>query len=118
MTIEWLAGFFDGEGCVRLEPHQDGYYLYPRLILTQKDRQILRLVQSEFGGKLYRKSASGCSAVNWYGAEAIRMAERLLPFSYCKRPQLLTLIEAHKVPAHSRAEFRERMAAQKKDIET
>jgi hypothetical protein len=48
LTPEWLAGFFDGEGCITVVRHRYGM---PSLIvhLTQCDQNILTLVGMKFG---------------------------------------------------------------------
>lgn len=115
MTAAWLAGFFDGEGCVRLE-HQKGYGYYARLTLTQKDRRVLRAVMSDFGGHLYDKSRSNpCATVTWDGKKAVALARLLLPHSFCKRKQLECLIRAYEVPAREREIHRTALDHHKKE---
>jgi hypothetical protein len=53
VSHQYLAGFFDGEGCVYINPSGR-----VQLSLTQKKREVLDLVQSEFGGKVKIKDRS------------------------------------------------------------
>lgn len=56
----WAAGFFDGEGCIRVNRtrnrHGSGYDLLV-IQISQKDRQVLDRFQEIFGvGKVYPRS--------------------------------------------------------------
>lgn len=46
LTLEWIAGFVDGEGCISI-PAARGY---PRLIVTNTNLTILRSMRAFFGG--------------------------------------------------------------------
>lgn len=107
MTLEWLAGFFDGEGCVLLSPCRPKaggvVYYSARLTLTQKDRKILETIQEQYGGRLRRKGAGhSCSFLDWFGPEAIALAKRLEKVCLCKRDQLTVLINSVALPSKMR----------------
>jgi len=59
MNLDYIAGFFDGEGSVSLQFHRMpsckyGYQFLPAIIITQKNRQIIEAIQSFLKvGRLY-----------------------------------------------------------------
>jgi hypothetical protein len=116
MDLRWLAGFFDGEGCVILASSNGGRLYYPRLTLAQKDRSILQAVQSKFGGHLHTRGCPPCSLLTWHGPSALALAEKLVRVCLCKRAQLVTLLESAKVSAHWREQFYRILCAQKREI--
>lgn len=48
IDIKWLAGFFDGDGCVCIEKSRNSYQL--RITITNTNKEILELIQKQFGG--------------------------------------------------------------------
>ena len=48
----YLAGFFDGEGCCMISPN-----CTVKIIVTQKDREVLEWLIREYGGKVYTNGA-------------------------------------------------------------
>ena len=68
MDYRWLAGFFDGEGCIYLQSMKRVNRQLPRyslsVFLTQNDKAILDEVQKEFGGKVYKRTP-GADATDW-----------------------------------------------------
>ncbi len=61
LTDDYIAGFFDGEGCVRLQTHNDrrgkGYsYIEAQIEITSCDKHILEEIQKTVGcGKIREK---------------------------------------------------------------
>lgn len=52
--IKWCAGFFDGEGHVRVDQHRGGATKVARIDITQADRRVLDRFQRAVGlGKVY-----------------------------------------------------------------
>jgi len=95
MTDEWLAGFFDGEGCIsgRLYFCPTKYVHHPRVYIqisiTQKDRKILEMIQVKYGGTITDKKR-GCSHIRWLGKQDMkRILQTISPYSVCKRDQIL-----------------------------
>ena len=58
----YVAGFFDGEGCVSAQAYyQKGKYeIYPRITMqlniTQTSKEVLEYIQKEFGGRVGQHS--------------------------------------------------------------
>jgi hypothetical protein len=51
---KWLAGYFDGDGCIACSYHKTGRaYLSGRITCLQRERIGLELLQNAFGGVIY-----------------------------------------------------------------
>lgn len=92
--LAYLAGFFDGEGCVQFQknanptPGTGGI----RISIMNTDRKILQQFQQSFKGslRLAKRRVSGYRTIfQWYaGGDNARRALRLLiPYLREKRPQ-------------------------------
>lgn len=85
LIVSYLAGFFDGEGCVAAR--RRGKSVDLALEATQLDPAPLFLFQAEFGGSVKR---CGGSAWRWrlHGREAILVVLQALdPFLVVKKEQ-------------------------------
>ena len=92
MDISYVAGFFDGEGCIILAKpcgSSRGYSL--RVSITQKHKETLVEIQKMFNGKIYphsRKKGEG-----YWSWEAVRkevaynFLKTILPYLQLKRKQ-------------------------------
>jgi hypothetical protein len=101
MTDEWLAGFFDGEGCIsgQLQFVPTKYIKHPRISLqvsiTQKDRGILEQIKKKYGGVIYaKKSGHPCWHLRWLGKKEMgRILHILAPYVICKKEQVLLALK-------------------------
>ena len=74
ITIEWLAGFYEGEG----SPRNTRGFL--QLTIAQKEREVLDTIKEVFGGEVH-KYANGLHY--WYkGAGASELALELLKYMH------------------------------------
>jgi hypothetical protein len=93
----WMAGFFDGEGCVSIgksrNKRPDGsirdvctYTL--QLAIEQKQAEPLKQFHRVFGGSFYTSNKKGMTYFRWScnSSTALRALERLLPYLMLKRP--------------------------------
>lgn len=89
--LAYIAGFFDGEGCISAVAERRGY-VSVRLNISQKFDAPLLFIQSRFGGniRLHRESIWHWEA---YGESALNMLRALLPYLILKRPQAALAIE-------------------------
>lgn len=101
--LQYLAGFFDGDGCVRAE----------RLSVTQVacHAEVLWLMREAFGGGIYKtRDGRGLQqpCLKWaaYGASSRLAARQLLSYSFAKRAQL-ELIPAEASSEESRRKLNE-----------
>lgn len=99
MTDEWLAGFFDGEGCISGRSYfcPTKYVNKPRVHLqisiTQKDRKILEEIQKNYGGTIYDKTKA-CSHIRWLGKNEMKtFLQTIAPFVICKKEQVLLALK-------------------------
>ena len=72
----WMAGFFDGEGCV----HQKNGRLAIEANVAQKHHYILEVFQKHFGGGIYEISPVGC--YQWMAPKenSVRFLKAVLPY--------------------------------------
>jgi hypothetical protein len=79
LTPQWLAGFFDGEGCVTTVRHHG---TMPSLVanITQAEQNILTLIAMKFGGRCYLRKVKGAKKGNWCVQYGGRSALPLLQF--------------------------------------
>jgi hypothetical protein len=86
--LGYLAGFFDGEGCI--DGNRRGAAWGLRVSASNTDERPLRRLQSVFGGSIYSKRQGdrrSCSVWQASGRKAARFLEVLLPYLVVKRAQ-------------------------------
>lgn len=95
IELAYLAGFFDGEGCIhvnkmKLRTHT-GYSLTLEITQRRDNNEILHYVRSKFGGNFHHKRATFTSNPydRWsiHGNQAINMLVQLLPYLRLKKLQ-------------------------------
>lgn len=102
LTPQYLAGFFDGEGCIDLQrcyPKERTGQLYvrPRLRigLAASSKRILDALQGQFGGHLVhrvsrKKNQQDSWSLEWLGNSAIlSVLDYIIPHLVLKREQAL-----------------------------
>lgn len=95
--LAYIAGFIDGEGCIRIAKRKQRRSIYPRYILTivvgNTNILPLRFCKRRFGGKIKLKKMKGnrFQAYHWVisGKRASRVLERLLPYFIIKKKEAL-----------------------------
>jgi hypothetical protein len=97
--IAYIAGFFDGEGCVRLKQsnqNESSYYVIAHI--TNTNQMILEQVQDLFGGTI-RMQEKGVNKTifNWQitSSEAADFLTTISPFLQEKKTQALLAIKFH-----------------------
>lgn len=97
--IAYIAGFFDGEGCVRIKKANQGgnsYYLIAHI--TNTNPIILKKVQDLFGGNTrLQEKGKNKPIYNWYitSSEASDFLKTLQPFLIEKKLQAELGIKFH-----------------------
>lgn len=97
--IAYIAGFFDGEGCIRIkQASQKGNSYYVIAHITNTNHSILTEIEYLFGGKV-RKQERGVNKTvyNWSlsSSEAVDFIKTLSPFLKEKLEQAKTAIYFH-----------------------
>jgi hypothetical protein len=114
VELAWFAGFFDGEGCVRIQKQPNGRYApsYTLTVsVTNTDHATLNKFQTAFGGTIGDKRTTSNKA--WWtqawawrlnGIAAMRFLECIRPYAVLKRPEIAIGLEfvAGVNPANSR----------------
>lgn len=97
--IAYIAGFFDGEGCVRIkEANQGGNSFYVIAHITNSNRGTLERIQDFFGGAIREQEKTPNKTIyNWCitSAEAVDFLKTLSPFLDEKKTQALLAIKFH-----------------------
>ena len=82
--IAYIAGFFDGEGCVRIKKaNQGGNSYYVIAHITNTNESILKDIEKFFGGKTrMQERGKNKDVYNWCitSSEAVDFLKTLLPF--------------------------------------
>jgi hypothetical protein len=94
--LAWVAGFFDGEGCVMVRkynaPKRSQYPQYQVLVnVAQKNPAVLYWIADNFGGSV---SVSGQTA-HWQASSVIacNFLRQILPYLKIKGPQAVLALE-------------------------
>lgn len=101
MDISYLAGFFDGEGCIGLYcPKKTGRYYALRTQLVQNSNifsdKLFTELQSKYGGYIGRKkTSSGKIKLNWVlsNAPCGKLLIDILPHLIFKKEQAVLAME-------------------------
>jgi hypothetical protein len=99
-TRAYLAGLFDGEGCVSLHLKKDRYFQL-LLCVVNTHLGVLEFCRDLYGGAISARSRAGRSA-SWQqtyawqicGDNAQIFAEQILPFTIIKTSQIEVFLEA------------------------
>ena len=97
--VAYIAGFFDGEGCVRIKrANQGGNSYYITTTITNSNKQILEYIMGIFGGKVREAEKKANKVIYHYEltcAEAVDMLKTLLGFLREKKKQAELAINFH-----------------------
>jgi hypothetical protein len=97
ITLEYLAGFFDGEGTFYLGKQFKNNIEYPKaqVMVSQSGPEGLKLleqIQYQFGGNIYEhlkagqhKATKSAYKLYWNKQEAIKLIQQLLPYLILKK---------------------------------
>ena len=102
VTPQWLAGFFDGEGCICCSLNSDGNVSL-RVQISQKNVFPLLLIMAKYGGNLvqatYNKKGNKTLGhhVVWRGVAVIPMLELIKDFVIVKKDSVLAGLELAKL---------------------
>lgn len=106
--IAYIAGFFDGEGCIRLK---NANHVIAHI--TNSNQKILMEVQDLFGGQIRTQERTPNKTIfNWYitSSEAVDFLTVLAPFLKEKGPQAMLAIKFHEQKSNLTKEEKESYA--------
>jgi hypothetical protein len=99
LSLEYLAGLVDGEGCIRLNPSGKGKYrrYYPRLQVTNTYLPILEQLKEQFGGCITEKKNNRpdwSTAYDWRvnGDTARTILTSLIPYLIIKKEKAVEVL--------------------------
>lgn len=98
LSNEYIAGLFDGEGCVHIARTKRGYgiYYYIHVSIANSDKNVLELVQQQFGGRI----SANIAQTNWpvwkweaQVDQALPFLQTITPLTIIKRDQMELALE-------------------------
>ena len=100
-TKAWIAGFFDGEGCINIGRQFPGNRATPRFILNVRvsntAQPSVEVFQKVFGGRVYRLARKSWHSIcfQWYiyGEAAAQFLRIIYPYLVVKREQAELALE-------------------------
>jgi hypothetical protein len=96
--LSYLAGLFDGEGCVHFRFSSKNQRWVCYLSISNTDRRALEAARDYFGGEIYGSPKKGSNYIVWQwnitGAGSELAARKLIRRSIIKREQLQVYLEA------------------------
>lgn len=82
---EYVAGLFDGEGCIYISPNLVGL----QVSVTQKKPEILYLLASQYGGSVSKYGKQACHKWRiWDTKEIEHFLQEILPHCLIKRGEV------------------------------
>lgn len=101
MTIlspQYVAGFFDGEGCVNLTVKGACKQVSLRVMIVNTDPLILDLLRIQYGGRtpaprIHQDGWKGFRQLVLTDSKAINFLQEIAPFVIIKRPQIELALE-------------------------
>jgi intein-encoded DNA endonuclease-like protein len=97
--LDYLAGFFDGEGSVTIVNHKGKYNQYTLPVnIANINTDLLNWLQQNFGGHIYPKGyrtgqKHDCFTIRWENSKTLEFMKSILSLSKVKRGKLLVGIE-------------------------
>ncbi len=100
-TAPYLAGYFDGEGCITV---RDGL----RLLITATHPAACQRMVDAYGGTVVRRTTKPGCKQQWvwtcYGMRAVRALDAMLPFLLEKQQQAILALRWYEIgPCEERA---------------
>jgi hypothetical protein len=90
--LAWIAGFFDGEGCISARITAEGRTTL-QVSIGQKDRTQLAFIQEIFGGSITKIKGKDHYHLSMYATRSTRMLEAIMPYLKLKKPQAVLALE-------------------------
>jgi len=104
ITLEYLAGFLDGEGSVYITCYKrkdkkykiEYWHFGPMICIGNTNKKVLELIQKDYGGGISvssRKGRKTCYHLRWCGMKAKKLAVKLLPHVIVKKKHMELFIK-------------------------
>ena len=107
ISIEYLAGFMDGEGCfalgTQIKKSNGKEYPNAKILLSQSGPEGLRLlerIQYEYGGRIYHhlkvgehKATKDAYKLYWNKQDGLEFCRKIIPHLILKKEQAQKVLE-------------------------
>jgi LAGLIDADG-like domain len=95
ITPQWLAGFFDGEGCVVVSKQEKNSCHTFSVCITQSEPKVLALIALRFGFGVNQTKNLGrrCYTIRITGSKAVPFLTYIKDHVVCKRRQVEAALE-------------------------
>lgn len=99
LSIGYIAGFFDGEGCIGIYSYRHGKYRSTgmQVKIANTNPVVLLAIQERFGGKIKTRTPKGGNLplyiLSWDSAKALAVLKMLEPHLLVKKDQATLAIE-------------------------
>ena len=99
ISLEYIAGFFDGEGYIGVSYLHDKYYIL-KCQFTNTNKEILEIIQSKLGGDInksmiYDSKRIGKCDLTFYSQNCKIVIEKMLQHLIIKKDQVEVALEFH-----------------------
>ena len=100
IEVAYLAGFFDGEGCIAINRVRSSLYLQ---VVQTRDREPLDRFHAMFGGRVFlsnRRTLSGRTVWTWqlHAEPMFTALEAMLPYLTVKRDEARIALQYKRYP--------------------
>jgi len=98
ISLEYLAGFFDAEGCISIPQRKGGLACgvngtYPKIKVETEGRRELSLFKKRFGGNLSKGTRGLWVWTITNKDEILQFIKKIEPFLYLKKKQIKLMKE-------------------------
>ncbi len=98
LSPKYVAGFIDGEGCIRIDkykPAKRSTHYKLQVIVVNTNLEILLLLKEDFSGYIHKHTHKGHVAYYWslYGEAATTFIKKVKPYLVIKRTQAELALE-------------------------
>lgn len=102
LSKEYIAGFFDGEGCITI--HSRNYQL--RLLIGNTYINVLKNIQDTCGGRIYRNEKKKYKKLSYVwetsSNNAISFLESILPYLIVKKEEALIALDFERTKTYKK----------------
>jgi hypothetical protein len=94
ISLEYMAGFFDGEGCVDFKVTGQARMIAVRASIINTNRDLLELLKLSFNGAIYSRphvkkpNWKDFNSLTWINSEAVEFLRLIKPYSIIKLNQI------------------------------
>lgn len=92
LDVRYVAGFFDGEGCIVISyseasPKRSYRKMSLMVSVAQKNPEVLYLIRGMFGGQIQINKRTGCHSLRWSPRAGGIFLKEIYPYLVVKKKQ-------------------------------